>query len=74
MLLQQRILEESSSSLYNSLLLLKACILEHFGDVGNVAGYWGSMLLEGEALSIVSLAHLEIGIIEHKYGRVDSSR
>ncbi|KAG6487869.1 tetratricopeptide repeat protein 27 homolog isoform X1 [Zingiber officinale] len=74
LLLQQRILEESSSSLYNSLLLLKACILEQFGDFGNVAGYWGSMLLEGEALSIVSLAHLETGIIEHKYGRVDSSR
>lgn len=72
--LQQKILEELSSSLYNNLQLFKVSTLNHFGDSVHVADYWGSMLYEGESLQIVSLAYLEAGIIEHKYGRVDSSR
>nr|XP_009380070.1 PREDICTED: tetratricopeptide repeat protein 27 homolog isoform X2 [Musa acuminata subsp. malaccensis] len=72
--LQQRITEELSSSLYDLLQLFKTSTLHQFGDFEHVAGYWGTMLNEGEALAIVSLAHLEAGIIEHKYGQIDSFR
>ncbi|WOL10567.1 tetratricopeptide repeat protein [Canna indica] len=73
-LLQQRILEELSSSLYDILQLFKYSTLSQFGKAEHVATYWGIMLYEGEASAIASLAHLEAGIIENKYGRVDSSR
>ncbi|URD90280.1 TPR [Musa troglodytarum] len=72
--IQQRITEELSSSLYDLLQLFKTSTLHQFGDFEHVTGYWGTMLNEGEALAIVSLAHLEAGIIEHKYGQIDSFR
>ncbi|URD90279.1 TPR [Musa troglodytarum] len=56
------------------LQLFKTSTLHQFGDFEHVTGYWGTMLNEGEALAIVSLAHLEAGIIEHKYGQIDSFR
>ncbi|XP_038982519.1 LOW QUALITY PROTEIN: tetratricopeptide repeat protein 27 homolog [Phoenix dactylifera] len=73
-LLQQRILDELSSSLYDLLQLFKNNTLLQFGELEKVTNYWGSMLYEGEALRIVSMSQLEAGIIDYKYGRVDSSR
>ncbi|XP_077247270.1 uncharacterized protein LOC143887041 [Tasmannia lanceolata] len=73
-LLQQRILDERSSSLYDLLQVLISDILHHFGNLDRVTGYWGTKLCYGEASTIVSLAHLEAGVIELTYGRVDPSR
>ncbi|XP_010252162.1 PREDICTED: tetratricopeptide repeat protein 27 homolog [Nelumbo nucifera] len=73
-LLQQRILDDRSSSLFDLLQVLMRETLQYFGDLGSVTNYWGNRLLKGDALTIVSAAHLEAGIIEHAYGRVDSSR
>ncbi|XP_072987775.1 uncharacterized protein [Typha latifolia] len=73
-LLQQRILEELSSSLYELVQVLKKDTLLQFGELEKVSSYWGSLLYEGEGLTIVSVAQLEAGIAEYKYGRVDSSR
>ncbi|XP_010933771.1 uncharacterized protein [Elaeis guineensis] len=73
-LLQQRILDELSSSLYDLVQLFKNNTLLQFGELEKVTNYWGSMLYEGEALRIVSMSQLEAGIIDHKYSRADSSR
>lgn len=73
-LLQQRILDELSSSLYDLLQVCKKETLNQFGELDYVINYWGSLLCEGEAAKVVSMAQLEAGILEHKYGRVDSSR
>ncbi|XP_058084717.1 uncharacterized protein LOC131232476 isoform X2 [Magnolia sinica] len=73
-LLQQRILDERLSSLYDLLRVLMNETVGHFGNLDEVVNYWGTSLCEGEALAIVSMAHLEAGLVEHTYGRVDSSR
>lgn len=73
-LLQQRILDERSSSLFDMLQVLMGETLHYFGDSEKVTSYWGTKLQEGEALTVVSMFHLEAGIIEYTYGRVDSSR
>jgi len=73
-LLQQRISDELVSSLYDLLQVCKREILNQFGELDYVINYWGSLLCEGEASIIVSMAQLEAGIIEHNYSRVDSSR
>ncbi|KAK1304611.1 hypothetical protein QJS10_CPB11g01889 [Acorus calamus] len=72
--LQQRILDERSSSLYDLLQVYIGESLKHFGNLEKVISYWGSELYEGEASSIVCMINLEAGIIENEYGRVDSSR
>ncbi|KAJ6792838.1 tetratricopeptide repeat protein 27-like protein [Iris pallida] len=72
--LQQRILDELSSSLYDLLQVYKNETLSQFGELKNVVDYWGSVLHNGEAVEIVSMAQLEAGIVEYKYCRVDSSR
>lgn len=73
-LFQQRVLDELLSSLYDLLQVLKSETLHHFGNVDNLSGYWSTNLHEGEALSILTMAYLEAGIIEHTYSRVDSAR
>lgn len=70
--LQQRILDERSSSLFEHLHVLMGESLLHFGILENVKSYWGTNLREGEASTIVSMVHLEAGIMEYYYGRVDS--
>ncbi|CAK9187948.1 unnamed protein product [Ilex paraguariensis] len=74
LLLQQRLLDERSSSLFDLLQVFMNETLGNFGSVEEVVGYWGSKLREGEARTIVSMLHLEVGIMEHIYGRTDSSR
>ncbi|PKA64070.1 putative UDP-N-acetylglucosamine--peptide N-acetylglucosaminyltransferase SPINDLY [Apostasia shenzhenica] len=73
-LLQQRILDELSSSLYNLLQVFKKDSLFQFGVVNNVINYWDMMLDEKEAVTIVSMVQIEAGLIEYHYGCVDSSR
>ncbi|XP_020527481.1 tetratricopeptide repeat protein 27 homolog isoform X1 [Amborella trichopoda] len=70
---QQRILEDRSISLYNTLQELIQETLFHFGSLEEVIAYWGTKLCEGEAPKIVSAAHLEAGIIEHAYSHTDIS-
>uniref|UniRef100_A0A5B6YRK2 Uncharacterized protein n=1 Tax=Davidia involucrata TaxID=16924 RepID=A0A5B6YRK2_DAVIN len=74
LLLQQRMLDERSSSLFDLLQVYTRETLDHFGTLEKVTSYWDAKLLEEEALTIVSMVHLEVGIMEHTYGRVDSSR
>lgn len=73
-LLQQRILDDRSSSLFDLLQVLTADVLQHFGTLENVTSYWGTNLHNDEGLAIVSMVHLEAGIMEYTYGRVDSCR
>lgn len=72
--LQQRILDERLSSLYDPLRVWMSETLHHFGNLDTIANYWGENLHEGEASIILSMAYLEAGIAELTYGRVDSSR
>ncbi|CAK9329909.1 unnamed protein product [Citrullus colocynthis] len=74
LLFQQRILDERSSSLFDHLQVLMGEVLVDFGSLENVKSYWGANLQEGEASTIVSMVHLEAGIMEFYYGRVDSCR
>ncbi|KAF9604156.1 hypothetical protein IFM89_002831 [Coptis chinensis] len=71
--IQQRILDDTTSSLFDSLQVLNAEMLKHFGKVDNVETYWGTLLDEGEASTIVAMAHLEAGIVEYAYARVDQA-
>lgn len=72
--LQQRILDERLSSLYDPLRVWMSETLHHFGNLDTIANYWVENLHEGEASIILSMAYLEAGIAELTYGRVDSSR
>ncbi|KAK7350764.1 hypothetical protein VNO77_09697 [Canavalia gladiata] len=74
LLLQQRILDERSSSLFDLLHVYMGEALQHFGTLEQVEGYWDADLRDGESLVIVSMLHLETGIMEYAYGRVDSCR
>ncbi|KAK8967104.1 hypothetical protein KSP40_PGU009255 [Platanthera guangdongensis] len=73
-LLQQRILDDLSSSLYNLLQVFKNEALLQFSEEKCVLNYWGTMLHENEARTIASMVQLEAGIIEYHYGRIDLSR
>ncbi|OIW21816.1 hypothetical protein TanjilG_11551 [Lupinus angustifolius] len=74
LLLQQRILDERSSSLCDMLHVHMGQALQHFSSSEEVKSYWVSNLRDGESLDIVSMLHLEAGIMEYAYGRVDSCR
>ncbi|KAK9083931.1 hypothetical protein Scep_030402 [Stephania cephalantha] len=74
LLLQQRILDENSASLFDLLQVFKVRTLRYFGELENVESYWGSKLQVGEASTIVTMAHVEAGMIEYTYSRVDAFR
>ncbi|KAG8645460.1 hypothetical protein MANES_10G067101v8 [Manihot esculenta] len=74
LLLQQRILDEHSSELFDLLQVNMGETLHHFGTLEQVTSYWGTNLYDDEASSIVSTVHLEAGITDYAYGRVDSCR
>lgn len=73
-LLQQRIMDERSSSLFDLFHVYIGESLRHFGTIEKVSSYWGSQLDKGEELAILSMVYLEAGIGEHIYGRLDSCR
>ncbi|XP_047310517.1 tetratricopeptide repeat protein 27 [Impatiens glandulifera] len=72
--LHQRIMDEKSSSLFDLLQVYMHETLRHFGTTDQVSSYWGTELQHEEASTIVSMFHLEAGIVDYTYGRVDSSR
>ncbi|CAI0460139.1 unnamed protein product [Linum tenue] len=74
LLTEQRVLSEPSSSLFDMLQLYVGETLDHFGTVEKVINYWGDKLLDEEASAVVAIAHLETGIMQQLYGRVDSGR
>jgi hypothetical protein len=74
LLLEQRILDERSSSLCDLLHAYIGESLRQFGTSEQVQSYWDTDLRDKESLAIVSLLHLEAGIMEYAYGRVDPCR
>ncbi|KAE8126170.1 hypothetical protein FH972_020914 [Carpinus fangiana] len=72
--LQQRILDERSSSLFDLLHVYMGETLQCFDTIEKVTSYFGSSLCDGEASTITSMVHLEAGMMEYTYGRVDSCR
>ncbi|CAJ1975358.1 unnamed protein product [Sphenostylis stenocarpa] len=74
LLTQQRVLDERSSSLSDLLHVYMGEALQMFGTREQVQSYWQDDLHNGESSAIVSMLHLEAGIIEYLYGRVDSCR
>ncbi|GKV20826.1 hypothetical protein SLEP1_g30887 [Rubroshorea leprosula] len=72
--IHQRILDERSSTLFDILQVLIGETLDHFGTPEETTHYWGCKLQDGEALAIVSVVHLEAGVLEYIYGRVDSCK
>ncbi|KAL4311721.1 hypothetical protein GQ457_01G008030 [Hibiscus cannabinus] len=74
LLIHQRILDERSSSLFDLLQVFKGEISDHFGSLEKVTSYWGDQLQDGEASTVVSMVHLEAGVLEYIYGRLDHCR
>lgn len=74
LLIQQKVLDELSSYMFDLLQVFMRENSNNFGSMEKVVGYWGAKLQEEEAQTIVAMLHLEMGIVEHIYGRVDSSR
>nr|KJB14056.1 hypothetical protein B456_002G109500 [Gossypium raimondii] len=74
LLIHQQILDERSSSLFELLQVFKGETLGHFGSFEKVTSYWGAQLQDGEASTIVSMVHLEAGVLEYIYGRLDPCR
>lgn len=74
LLVQQKILDERSRSLYEQLQMATGETLKHFGQLTNVIEYWGNTLTETEASDIVAASNLETGIEEHAYGHIDRAR
>lgn len=74
LLVQQRILDDRSSSLFDLLQVFMGDTLHHFGTLEKVTNYWGTQLHDMEPSDIVSMVHLEAGVLEYIYGRVDSCR
>ncbi|XVE98988.1 hypothetical protein REPUB_Repub03eG0157200 [Reevesia pubescens] len=74
LLIHQRVLDERSSSLFDLLQVVTSETSSYFGSLEKVTSYWGAQLQDGEASTIVSLVHLEAGVLEYIYGRVDSCR
>ncbi|KAG2398668.1 uncharacterized protein HKW66_Vig0088510 [Vigna angularis] len=74
LLVQQRILDERCSSLSDLLHVYMGEALQMFGSREQVESYWQDGLHDGESSGMISVIHLEAGIIEYVYGRVDSCR
>ncbi|XP_039047474.1 tetratricopeptide repeat protein 27 homolog isoform X2 [Hibiscus syriacus] len=74
LLIHQRILDERSSSLFDLLQVFKGENSDNFGSLEKVTSYWGDQLQNGEASTIVSIVHLEAGVLEYIFGRLDPCR
>ncbi|KVH96251.1 Tetratricopeptide-like helical [Cynara cardunculus var. scolymus] len=72
-LIQQKLLDSHSSVLFEKLQELIPETSAHLGDFMKVSSYWKDTE-EGILSDIVSMVHLEMGIIDFRYGRVDSSK
>jgi len=74
LLVQQKVLDERSSSLSDLLHVYMGETVQMLGSCEQVQSYWQDDLHDGESSVIVSVLHLEAGIIELVYRRVDSCR
>ena len=74
LLIQQKVLDELSSHMFDLLQVFMRESSNHFGTMEKVVSYWGANFPEEEAQTIVAMLYLEMGIVEHIYGRVDFSR
>ncbi|OIS97025.1 PREDICTED: tetratricopeptide repeat protein 27 homolog isoform X1 [Nicotiana attenuata] len=74
LIIQQKLLDDRSSSLFDLLQVFTRESLQHIGSLEKVKDYWASLISEEDVLTIVSMLHLEAGIMELTYGRVDASR
>uniref|UniRef100_A0A0D9WYH1 Uncharacterized protein n=1 Tax=Leersia perrieri TaxID=77586 RepID=A0A0D9WYH1_9ORYZ len=72
-MVQQNIVDELSSALFDQVQEYKNKTLVRFGDLENVSSYWAPLLFDGEGSYFVSAACLEAGIAEYKYCRIDQS-
>uniref|UniRef100_A0A2N9IB82 Uncharacterized protein n=1 Tax=Fagus sylvatica TaxID=28930 RepID=A0A2N9IB82_FAGSY len=64
---------------FAKMLLMRTRDLLFGGSVSSMYGissisWWLASLHDGDALAIISMVHLEAGIMEYTYGRVDSCR
>lgn len=64
LLIHQKLMDQLSSSLFNLLQVSSCESLLHFGALGNVLNYLDTKLSEEDASTIVSVLHLEVGIID----------
>lgn len=69
--LQQRLLDERSSHLFDMLQVSKQEILSHLGTLKKIEDYWG---MKEDLSTILPMLHIELGLLELFYGRVDASR
>ncbi|XP_055822601.1 uncharacterized protein LOC129891315 [Solanum dulcamara] len=74
LIIQQKLLDDRSSSLFDLLQVFMRESLQHIGSLEKIRFYWASLISEEDASAIVSMLHLEAGIMELTYGRVDASR
>ncbi|XP_010323345.2 uncharacterized protein [Solanum lycopersicum] len=74
LIIQQKLLDDRSSSLFDLLQVFMRESLQHIGSLEKTRYYWASLISEEDASAIVSMLHLEAGIMELTYGRVDASR
>lgn len=74
LIIQQKLLDDRSSSLFDLLQVFMRESLQHIGSLEKIRYYWASLISEEDASAIVSMLHLEAGIMELTYGRVDASR
>uniref|UniRef100_A0A7N0TWB7 Tetratricopeptide repeat protein 27 homolog n=1 Tax=Kalanchoe fedtschenkoi TaxID=63787 RepID=A0A7N0TWB7_KALFE len=74
-LIQQKIMDEHSSSLFDSLQVLFKETLDLFGTKEKVRSYWGAKYIhEEEASTMTAMLYLEAGIMEQTYSRLDKCR
>ncbi|KAL3332013.1 hypothetical protein AABB24_032566 [Solanum stoloniferum] len=73
LIIQQKLLDDRSSSLFDLLQVFMRESLQHIGSLEKIRYYWASLISEEDASAIVSMLHLEAGIMELTYGRVDAS-
>ncbi|KAL3829244.1 hypothetical protein ACJIZ3_018046 [Penstemon smallii] len=69
--LQQRLLDERSSFLFDMLRVCKRESLFYLGTLEKIKDYWGA---NEDCSTVLSTFHVEVGIQELYYGRVDASR
>ncbi|GJV77434.1 tetratricopeptide repeat protein 27, partial [Tanacetum coccineum] len=72
-LLEQKILDGHSSVLFDKLGELCNECLDNLGDLEKVGKYWDGVE-EGVLSDVVAMVHLECGIVDFRYGRVDSAK
>ncbi|GFP84288.1 tetratricopeptide repeat protein 27 homolog [Phtheirospermum japonicum] len=69
--LHQKLLDERSSVLFDLLQVLTHESLFHFGTLEKTKDYWCA---NEDCSTILPMLHLELGILELYYGRVDTSK